>query len=102
MTEYSWIMYRRNSSAGHGRWEYMEVATEDLRRLARSDFIENYLESGNDGYSEHYRGYEFKEIPRPPPEVLESRIRSAKGQIKSATEDLARFEQQLAEGLRNG
>ena len=102
MTEMSWIMYRRNSSAGHGRWEYMEVPTEDLRRLSPNDFAENYLEEPYDTQSEHFRGYEKIEIERPPPEVLEQKIASARNQIAHATRNLARYEQQMTEGLRNG
>lgn len=51
---------------------------------------------------EHFRGYDKIEIERPPPEVLEQKIASARNQIAHATWNLARYEQQMTEGLRNG
>ena len=94
MSDIVWIKYRRNTSASAGMWEYKEVTKNDLHD-SDNEFATNHLEQPYDNMSEHFRGYEWHQIDKPPQAHLQRVIKRGHEDMEELVASLYRWQMQL-------
>ena len=85
-----WFKWRKNYSSGPSSWKYDKICHDSETPLSE-EYIEEYIEeefvnSWIEG--EHYRGFDFELVDKPPMEYIDTRIEYYLNRIKYAEQSL--------------